>query len=283
MTEQPADERLNAILAMLERIASLDFSARLPISDRRDAIDAVAAGLNMLSEELESSVIQRSRLEEINEDLERFAAAAAHDIRSPLFVSGSLAHILADELEGHQNEDVARHLDMLKATNAQMMSLLKGILAYSRIGIAHAPMSEVDLGKLCSEIAARHTLEDAVVISFDESMPVVTHHPIALEQILENLVGNAVKHNDKETCEVTIRCEEKAEYFELSVADDGPGIAEEKRERIFDLFENLGGDDAANTGIGLATVKKLVTGTGGRLWVEASASGGARFVFTINK
>ena len=156
MTEQQSDERLDAILVMLECVASLDFSIRLPISSRGDTIDAVASGLNMLSEELESSVIQRSRLIEINEDLDRFAYVAAHDIRSPLFVSGFLAHILSEQLEGHPNEEVAKHLDMLKASNAHMEHLLSGILAYSRIGIAHAEMQEVDLGELCTQVVDRY-------------------------------------------------------------------------------------------------------------------------------
>ena len=71
--------------------------------------------------------------------------------------------------------------------------------------------------------------------------------------------------------------------IEVSVADNGPGIADDKREKIFDLFENLGSEDTESTGIGLATAKKLVTATGGRIRVEPSASGGARFVFTITR
>lgn len=283
MTEPQADERLDAIVAMLERVARLDFSKRLPISTEGDAIDAVASGLNMLSEELESSVIQRSRLADINEDLERFAYVAAHDIRSPMFVSGFLAHVLAEQLEGHPNEDVAKHLDMLKASNAHMERLLSGILEYSRVGIAHVQMGEVDLGEICSAAAERYALDDRVVVSFDEAMPLVMHHQTALEQILDNLVGNAVKYNDKETCRVTIHCEEAAQYFEVSVADNGPGIAEGEEDKIFDLFENLGNDDPSSTGIGLATVKKLVTATGGRMSVGPSESGGARFVFTIRR
>ena len=274
---------MDAILAMLESIASLDFSARLTISSICDVIDAIASGLNMLCEELESSVIRRSQLEEINQHLERFAYVAAHDMRSPLFVSSSLAHILADELKGHHTEQVDEHLDMLKAANEQMAGLITGILEYSRIGIAHVQMEEVDLGKLCSDIAEWHALDKDVIIEIDEAMPIVVHHQTALTQIIDNLVSNAVRHNDKETCEVRIQCDDRADYFELSIADNGPGIDEEKRERIFDLFENLGSGEVASAGIGLATVKKLVTATNGRLWVEPSASRGARFVFTINK
>lgn len=281
MTERESDERLDAILAMLERVARLDFSKRLQISSKGDAIDAVAAGLNMLSEELESSVIQRSRLVDINEDLERFVYVAAHDIRSPMFVSGFLAHILAEKLEGHPNEEVTKHLSMLKASNAHMERLLNGILEYSKVGIAHVQMGEVDLGEICSVVAERYALDDHVVVTFDEAMPLVTHHQTALEQILDNLVGNAVKYNDKKTCRVTIECDETAQYFEVSVADNGPGIAEGEEEKIFDLFENLGTNGASGTGIGLATVKKLVTATGGDVSVEPSGSGGARFVFTI--
>jgi signal transduction histidine kinase len=142
-------------------------------------------------------------------------------------------------------------------------------------------MQEVDLGELCSQVADQYALVDHVVISCDEAMPLVMHHQTALEQILDNLVANAVKYNDEETCEVTIQCDERAECIEVSVSDNGPGVADDKREKIFDLFENLGSEDASSTGIGLATAKKLVTATGGRIWVEPSVSGGSRFVFTI--
>lgn len=242
---------------MLESIASLDFSERLTISSKVDSIDAVASGLNMLSEELESSVVERSKLEEINNNLERFAYIAAHDMKSPLAISTIFTSLLEHELKDYHNKQVAVHLDTLKETNIRMSRLINGVLEYSRIGFAAMQVQEIDLGKLCSDIAAPYALSNQVVINIGEKMPVVMHYETALTQIIGNLLSNAVRHNDKETCQVKIQCDDKAECYELSIADNGPGIAEEKKEEIFDLFENLNTKRVDSTGIGLATVRKL--------------------------
>ena len=92
-----------------------------------------------------------------------------------------------------------------------------------------------------------------------------------------------VKYNDKALCEIHISSLEKENYYEISISDNGPGIAEVHRLKVFDLFENLKTKEKSSSGIGLATAKKLVTESEGRIWVEAAANNGAKFIFTINK
>ena len=114
-------------------------------------------------------------------------------------------------------------------------------------------------------------------------MPVIKYHETALTQIINNLIDNAVKYNDKEICQIEVQCAYQNDQYVISVADNGPGVLPEYREKIFDLFENLNTEKENSTGIGLATIKKIVTDTNGRIWVESSENQGARFVFTIKK
>lgn len=159
MIEPQFDERLDAVLSMLESIASLDFTRKLKLSSKADKIDAVAAGLNMLSEELKSNVIKRTELEEINKNLERFASIAAHDMKSPLSVLVSLTNLIEDELQGHHNEQVVEYLDMLRVTNNQMNNLIMGILEYSKTTLAVRQMLNIDLGKLFHKVAALYAAQ----------------------------------------------------------------------------------------------------------------------------
>ena len=283
MTEQQPDGRLDAILEMLESIASLDFSSRLEISDRADHIDAVAAGLNMLSEELEASVVERWRLEEINTNLERFAGVAAHDMKSPLGESVALTILLEDALRDRPDERVSEYLELLRKASYRMSTMITGILEYSCISFANMQPQEVDLGKVCKDVAAQYASDERVAIRITDEMPLVVHYETALIQIMDNLLSNAVKHNDKDSCEIEIRCTEGTDDFEISVVDNGPGILPEDREKIFDMFENLASERRDSTGIGLATAKKVVTETNGRIWVEPTEDQGARVVFTIAK
>lgn len=283
MSEPQFDERLDAVLSMLKSIASLDFTRKLKLSSNADKIDAVAAGLNMLSEELKSNVIKRTELEEINKNLERFASIAAHDMKSPLSVLVSLTNLLEDELQDHPNKQVVKYLDMLRVTNNKMNKLIMGILEYSKTTLTVRQMLKIDLGKLFHKAAALYSTNEWVVISIGEGMPVVQHSETALTQIINNLLDNAVKYNDKEICQIEIQCTDQGDHYVISIADNGPGILPDDREKIFDLFENLKTKRENSMGIGLATVKKIVTDTNGRIWVEPSENQGAKFVFTIKK
>ncbi len=283
MSELQFDERFDAVLSMLESIASMDFTQKLKLSRKADKIDAIAAGLNMLSEELKSNMVKRSELEEINANLERFAYTTAHDMKSPLNNITVLITLIEIEFGEDANKQISQYLKLLNDTNERTKRLIKDILDYSRISFANMEMQKLNLNKICAEAAALYSSKNRVVITIDEKLPIVNHYEIVLTQILNNLLSNAIKHNDKTTCKIEIRCIEKLNYYELSVSDNGPGIAEEKRERIFDLFENLKTEREDSTGIGLAIVKKMITETKGQIWVEPSKNQGAMFVFTINK
>ncbi len=223
-------------------------------------------------------------LEQTNENLEKFAYTAAHDMKTPLSSASGLVHLIELELRGKdENKEIANYLNLLKDTLDRSKQLIGGILEYSKTSLVKMEMEWLDLGKLIAKSAGQYGTNEQVVIHIDEGMPTVLFYKTALTQIVDNLLSNAVKFNDKERCEIYFACLEKESCFEVSISDNGTGIAEENREKVFDLFENLKSSNKESSGIGLATVKKILLETNGKIWAETSKSQGAKFVFTINK
>ncbi len=274
---------LTHLIEMIGNMAKLDFSKRLNVEISEDPIDVMAYGLNMLSEELEYNVVKKSMLEEINRNLERFSFTVAHDIKSPLSSAFTLITLIEAELEGTENETLKEYFTLLKQINERTRNMINGILEYSKTNFNDTLISEVDLNRICSEIANEHSLNESIIISFQKNMPKVFYNEFALTQIISNLINNAIKYNDKDVCELEIRCADKENFYEVSVTDNGPGIADKDKEKIFDLFENLNNNIEESHGIGLSIVKKLVTQANGSVWVDTANKHGARFIFTIEK
>ncbi|MBL4862948.1 MAG: hypothetical protein JKY09_08035 [Crocinitomicaceae bacterium] len=283
MSKETEDERLNTAFYMLENMASLDFTKRLELSNQFDLIDGISTGLNMLSEELQSNVVERSELIEINTNLEKFAYIAAHDLKSPLGLSVSLTRLLENELQDNKNERVTKYLRLLEETNMRFIRLINALLEYSKSTSVIRPVTKIDLDTLIQNSTSLYCTNDKVVINIQDRMPVVQYSEITLAQIIDNLLANAVKYNDKEICEIDIERNEQGDNYHLSISDNGPGIELQYHNKIFDLFENLRTDKENSSGIGLATVKKLITEAKGQIWVDSSKSNGAKFTFTIKK
>ncbi|MDJ0588689.1 MAG: sensor histidine kinase [Pleurocapsa sp. MO_226.B13] len=105
-----------------------------------------------------------------------------------------------------------------------------------------------------------------------------------MSQVLTNLIGNAIKHHDRDRGQIDLTVKDCGRYYQLAIADDGPGIPEADRERIFEMFETLKNKTSTtNTGIGLALVKKIVLGEGGELWLDSKGDRGCKFCFSWKK
>ena len=159
MTEQQPDERWDAILGMMESIASLDFSRSLAISDKADHMDAVATGLNMLSEELAASVVHRSKLEETvtrlevaNRELEAFSNALAHDLRNPLLIVTNFSHQLRETLGDSLGEQEADDLQRIRAAGRHIMHIIDDLRDLGDVNRAEISRVEVDLSTMGQDI-----------------------------------------------------------------------------------------------------------------------------------
>lgn len=278
------NNKLNAMVQMIGEMAALNFSSRIDANDPDPYLAAVAQGLNWLSEELEANSVQKYKLEEVNETLKKFAYIAAHDLKSPLNLSFGWIDLIERKL-GDEQHEIKAYLIELKKTNQHMRRLIDGILEYSRQNFSDVKLERIDLDSLCRKSVSLYELQGAVSICIENTLPIVTHHEIALTQIFDNLINNAIKHCSKDHCFIQIASKERPDYYEVSISDNGPGIKKENQNKIFDLFENLKRSNKDSSGIGLATVKKIVTETNGQIWVESPIKNGegTTFLFTIRK
>ena len=125
---------------------------------------------------------------------------------------------------------------------------------------------------------------EGISVAISGPMPTFRTYPVPLEQVLRNLIGNAVKHHPGPQGSIAVSCEDRGNHYLFSIADDGEGIPAEYAQRVFEMFQTLKPRDSMeSTGIGLAIVKKIVTAKGGRAWVDSAVGRGATFSFTWPK
>lgn len=267
---------------MIGRVAALDFSEMLPISKKNDMIDAISLGLNMLSEELKSNVVEKSKIDEVNSKLEKFAYTTAHDLKSPLNSLTGLINILDSTLEAKKDSEVALYLDSMQKTILKMKNLVQNILEYSLTDTASIQKSYVDLTEFFNEVIETSELNKHAQITIDNRIDAVFMYKPAIAQVMANLLSNAVKYSDKDNCQIKITSQQKADHVQICVADNGQGIAQEHQEEIFELFNRI--DRISNKeshGIGLASVKNILNNFGESIWVESAVNKGATFCFTL--
>ncbi len=276
------DVELQQLIDMIESIARLDFSKRLDTEYNTSAVNIIAQGLNMLSEELESNVVKRSTLEETNSNLERFSYTVAHDIRSPLNSAVGILSLMEMELTGPGNDQAKEYINMLRGIHERIANMVKGILEYSRTNFNNLKIDEINIEGVCNEIAGEYD-GDTLTIIHQQNMPCLHYNEFAIRQIFSNIIGNAVKYNDKKNCIIHIGVADKDNHYEISVKDNGSGIRKENLKNVFDLYENLRSEKTNSYGIGLSIVKKIITQAGGSIWVESEPGEGANFIFTVKK
>lgn len=222
-----------------------------------------------------------------NEELQEFARVAAHDIKSPLSSITMLSEYL---LKMHTEDVKPEALNMLKMLNhssVKLKTLVDGILDYSQnANILNEKKQFVDLQEVISSTAALIDCNNDCNFSFPTQQVEIFTNKTALQQVLLNLMVNAIKYNDKDKPEIKILFDDTDTNYHFHIADNGPGIKAEDQERIFELFEALDGEDRfgnSGTGIGLTTVKKLVEGLGGKITVSSEFGNGTTFSFTLKK
>jgi len=284
MPEGDQNIRLNDILDMIGRLAALDFSKLLPVSDKYDRMDAIALGLNMLSEELNANVVEKAKLDEVNSKLEKFAYTTAHDLKSPLNAIEGLLRLLEESIEDNDINETKLYISTLNTAVVQMRELVEDILIYSKADAQEVKQEKINLNVVFEDIVKVESVSNNATIRKETTLPMVYFSRSAIYQIFRNLVSNAIKHCDKENCEIVIRAKEKDDHHQVMISDNGPGIAPENQEVIFELFNKIDTSSQADShGIGLATVKSLLEAHGERIWVESDLGKGATFYFTLTK
>jgi PAS domain S-box-containing protein len=223
-------------------------------------------------------------LEKSNKELDQFAYIISHDLKAPLRAISNLSLWLKEDLGSSLSEENAQHLTTLRGRVARMESLINGVLEYSKIGRANIPFQPIDTFSLLGEILEMLSPPPHVVVEISPDLPVIEAPKTMLFQVFSNLVGNAIKYNDKTEGLIQVVCKEYETGYEFSVTDNGPGIPEEFHEKIFVIFQTLQSRDKfESTGIGLTIVRRILEDCGGSIRVESSAGQGSKFIFNWPK
>jgi signal transduction histidine kinase len=157
-------------------------------------------------------------------------------------------------------------------------------LEYSRAARTKGEISTVKVDQLLAEIIDLIDPPEPFTLVIGPDMPVLVTERVKLEQVFMNLITNAVKYHHRSDGRITISVKTGKQFHTFAVGDDGPGIAAEHQEKIFDIFQTLQSrDKVESTGVGLALVKKLVEGQGGTVRLESAVGEGATFYFTWPK
>ena len=240
------------------------------LEQERRAAEQHAAALAKVSAELARS----------NRELEQVAYGASHDLKAPLRGIGTLCEWLEDDLADAMNDDARKHLGQMRSRVQRMGAIVDGILAFARVGQTQAQAETIDLGALLRDVVDLLHPPAGATITIGPAMPVARVQRQLLEQVFANLIGNALKYARRADPRVEVGAVESDRFFEFWVSDNGPGIAPQHHERIWSLFQRLESrDEIEGTGVGLALVKKIVEGQGGRVWVESRLGHGATFRF----
>ena len=227
-----------------------------------------------------------AELKRSNKELDEFARVASHDLKEPLRGIHNYVSFLLEDYADCLDEQGRKYLGSMQRLAARMAALIDCLLDYSRLGSAPLAMEAINLETVLDEVAEdlRHFLIDHdVELRRAVRLPMVTGNAIRLGELLQNLITNGAKFNDKQEKWVEVGCEVAQATPVFSVRDNGIGIPEQHRESVFGIFKRLHTQDkfGGGTGAGLTVAKKIVERHGGRIWLESLPGEGTTFRFTL--
>jgi len=241
------------------------------------ALEATAGELRARSDELAR----------VNEDLEAYVYTVSHDLKEPLRGIEAFGDILATEHAVGLDDEGRRYLDIVRNAAARMRQLIDDLLTFSRLGRQRSAPVDIDLGKLVADVVSllRFAIDEAGgIVEVAPELPTVAGHPVLLQQLFTNLLGNALKYRRPEVPpHIRVAWTPRTGGgIELRVADNGIGVPAEYRERVLGLFQRLHGrEQYPGTGVGLAICKRVVEIHEGTIALDETPGGGCTVVFTL--
>jgi PAS domain S-box-containing protein len=266
-----------------------DISERKEAERFREQLMAAEQALRTEVEELNASLEQRvadrtRELKSANAELESFSYSVSHDLRAPLRAIDGFAKILAEDFPAQLGPEGERHVTTIRRSARHMGELVDDLLTFSRL--SRAPLNT---RRIATSDLARQALEDLedggharVVI---EELPEASADPALVRIVFTNLLSNALKYSSKrEQPEVRVGFLNSEEGPCFFVADNGVGFDMKYAHKLFGVFQRLHlQEDYEGTGVGLATVQRIIHRHGGKVWAEAELDGGAKFYFTLEE
>jgi len=227
-------------------------------------------------------------LKKRNEDLEKFARIVSHDLKSPLANIISLTELLQNDHNNESlNEESKLYIEYLKTSSYSLKDYIDGLLKfYKSDDFLKQKKETIKIPELFEEIRNITDTSHVTHFKYSNNIKHLRTYKLALMQVLINLITNSIKYNSKPEIYIDIEASENEDFYIFSVKDNGDGIPKTYQEKIFDLFSVVGitdRDGNLGSGIGLATVKKIITTLGGKITLDSKETVGSTFTFQIAK
>jgi len=216
--------------------------------------------------------------------LEQFAYVASHDLQEPLRMVSSYLQLVEQRYAGKLDAEATEFINYAVDGAGRMRTLIRDLLEYSRVGRRQQSLLPVQCETIFQNVV--QSLQQAILDSHATvtagPLPTVLADTTELTQLLQNLIGNAIKFHGPQPPVVHVEVSRQAGYWQFAVRDNGIGIEPEYFEKVFVIFQRLHSrTDYPGTGLGLAICKKIIDRAGGRIWIESTPGQGTTFFFTL--
>lgn len=274
LVERQLNRRIQNLIAAVRRFAAGHYDDTITVVGT-DELGEIADAMRL------SQTVARD-LARSNADLQSFAYAASHDLKTPLRAITDLADWTLEDARDELSEENFERLTLLSNRSKRLSHLLDGLLLYARVDGMLDQDEDVDLIAECATIADLADPDGHYPVVVVGPVPQFATAIVPLRQILGNLISNAIKHHDQPSGKIKVRARTNTQHIEIDVADDGPGIPPRFHAKIFELFQKLESRDVVEgAGIGLALVKKLAERHGGGVTLRSPEDGERGTVFTV--
>ncbi len=240
-----------------------------------------------LLEQLNNNLEKRTtELTASNKELEQFAYVASHDLQEPLRMISSFLQLLQKKYKGQMDETADKYIHLAVDGAGRMKLLINDLLLLSRVSTSKLNFNDVDVNQSVKNVVAslQQSIEESRAVINIGKLPLIKANPSQIEQLFQNLIGNAIKYRRQDITIIDVNCIEEEMVWGFSVRDNGIGFDKKYEEKIFTIFQRLHTkNEYPGTGIGLAICKKIVERHGGKFRVDSEPGKGSTFYFTISK